>query len=968
MKYQFPEHHGLSESIVTNLVFKDDEQPALTDAQYEALDAGVGRGESLLVVSPTSTGKTQIAVWAIANGIETGCNTVYLVTHRALAKQKFDDFKSLLLDKFLDGNGSAIVIATGDYVINAEGDSPTDPLSVPLLVATYEKYLALLSASGIPTDMGKTVVVCDEIQLIGDKSRGQNVEILLTMIRNAGWKQFVGLSAVLEPRDANDLANWLGVSLVTQHAREKHLRYECWSQNGIATVTSEQPEIIQENLPRPVGIALDPVSILVSLLNKPLSPVPIIVFCMSKQDTYDLAEQLLPQSSKGGSIQLSIVFDDLPETSANTFLARTMAHRVAIHNSDLLDEERHVVEKHLLDGKVDVVFSTSTLAAGVNFPLGAAIFAGWSRWDKDKRIYDPIDTSEFHNMAGRVGRMGFEHEQGVVIFLSEHKTNKIHAAKKYLNLGTMPSLQSRVTPQRFNQLALQLVASALCDSRDSLQKLICTTLSALREQDRNSTNFLRWPTQLSTAIDELLNEGLLIETSTGALSVTPVGKAIGYSGLLPETGIFLLNYVVDKAERLVQYLPKSDNSGDMYRFAYLLFCACFYSPEFRPYKGKPASRFLPWPLDKARLIDADIFRDDLPEPVWYADIFPINAAKLSMDWVDGAEITKLEKSLPSLSAGMLGEMFRNLVWALQGFSAIIAASADLSVHNSCRPKVLRNADDKIELLRKLPRVIQRLGIRVAEGLPDDALWLTSLNIPNAAFRLSRHEIIALRRFGYSTPEQVMLSSPEAGDARMKVFAKVKPAPQAKANWLRDACRDWKLDQRKRAAVKHLKRARSCANISLVGAYYNNKGIEFEQAFEAILNVLDIQFEKLDDKTKTGAPDYLVLLKDSPVLIFELKSKQGDSLVDYNKATEVLTASEIHGHRDTFCVTLCHPGVDPSVPLVIAACGRLSVVESHDLGEALLRICEGKLTQNQLWHWLASPGQALIADLPYKVYL
>ncbi|NOT86383.1 MAG: DEAD/DEAH box helicase [Methylococcaceae bacterium] len=304
MKYHLPENHGLSTQIVSNLVFKSDGTPALTDAQYASLEAGVGQGESLLVVSPTSTGKTQIAVWAIAKGIEKGCNTVYLVTHRALAKQKFDDFKSILLDKFLDTNGAALVIATGDYVVNVEGDTPTDPLSVPLLVATYEKYLALLSASGIPTDMGKTVVVCDEIQLIGDKSRGQNVEILLTMIRNAGWKQFVGLSAVLESRDANDLANWLGVTLVTQHAREKHLRYECWSQNGIATVTSEQPENIQENLPRPTGVNLDPVSILISLLNQKVKPVPIIVFCMKKQDMYDLAEQLLPQFSKGGPTQL----------------------------------------------------------------------------------------------------------------------------------------------------------------------------------------------------------------------------------------------------------------------------------------------------------------------------------------------------------------------------------------------------------------------------------------------------------------------------------------------------------------------------------------------------------------------------------------------------------------------------------------------------------------------------------------
>jgi helicase len=647
-------------------------------------------------------------------------------------------------------------------------------------------------------------------------------------------------------------------------------------------------------------------------------------------------------------------------------LARTIAHRVAIHSADLVDEERHVVEQLLLDGKVDVVFATSTLAAGVNFPLGAAIFAGWERWDFDKNARLPIETSEFHNMAGRVGRMGFEHEQGRVIFLAKTAT-EIYNAKRYLDLGAMPLLESRVTPQRFNQLALQLVASGLCNSRDSLEKLICTTLSALREQDRNSANFSRWPLQLSAAIDELLDESLLIETSAGVLSVTPVGKAIGFSGLLPETGIFLLNYFVDKVERLVQYLPKPDSPGDMDRFAYLLFCACFSSPEFRRFNQKPAPRLLRYPLDQAYLFDADIFRDDLPEPIWRADILPINAAKLAMDWVNGAEIATLEKSLPALSAGTLREIFRNLVWELQGFSAIISASADISLHNSLRPKVLRNADDKIELLRKLPRVIQRLSIRAAEGLPDDVLWMKSLNIPNAAFRLSRHEIIALRRLGYSSPEYVMLSSPEASQARKKAFAKVKPAPQAKANWLRDACRDWKLNQRKRAAEKHSKRAQSCANIALVGAYYNNKGTDFEQAFEAILNVLDIQFKQLDDKTKTGAPDYLVLLKDSPALIFELKSKQGDGLVEYNKATEVLAAATIHGYGNTFCVTLCHPGVDPSVPMVIAACGKLSVVESHDLGEALLRICEGKLTQNQLWHWLASPGQALIADLPFHEY-
>ena len=55
----------------------------------------------------------------------------------------------------------------------------------------------------------------------------------------------------------------------------------------------------------------------------------------------------------------------------------------------------------------------------------------------------------------------------------------------------------------------------------------------------------------------------------------------------------------------------------------------------------------------------------------------------------------------------------------------------------------------------------------------------------------------------------------------------------------------------RAAEKHLKRARSFENIDLFGAYYNKMQREFEQVFEDILNVLEIKFEKLDDKTKNG---------------------------------------------------------------------------------------------------------------------
>lgn len=967
MKFELPTDHGLSESQQRHLLFRDETgQPALSDVQFEALNAGVGRGESVLIVSPTSTGKTQIALWAIASSLEQGHNTVYLVTHRALAKQKFEDFKSQLLISFLGGNASSLVVATGDYVEDVEAEVPSDPLRAPLLVATYEKYLALLSASGVPRDMRSTVIVCDEIQLIGDEHRGQSVEVLLTLIRNAGWKQFVGLSAVLQRRDAEDLANWLQVRLVVQNTREKHLKYECWTQGRMVVASSERPDYIEDGVALPPGTALDPVSALISLLREKSPPLPIIVFCMRKQDTYELAKRFVETAHRGAKGQMSLAFDGLPETSANEFLARILGHRVASHNADLTDEERHIVEEHLLSNRLDVVFATSTLAAGVNFPLGAAIFATWTRWNSDKRTHVPIDPSEFHNMAGRVGRMGFSHEHGrVIFFASSH--HQLGTAQKYLALGELPNIQPRVQPERFDQLALQLVGSGLCATRADVQRLVCTTFSALREEDRNTVAFRAWPEQLTTAVDSLCVTGLVVETSTGKLSATPIGKAIGHSGLLPATGIALLRYLVEKAPRLVGLLPSATDVGNLSRLSFLIFAACLSSPEFRPQDGCRPTRFIPYPLGAQALIDADEYKEDLVEPVWHADIAPINGAWLSCRWIEGVPLRQLESTLPNLSAGMLRELYRNLVWVLQGLAAIAIAACDNRVPRSSRPACLHVDDASLATLTRLPRAIRRLSFRLSEGIPDDVLWMTALSPPGSPFYLTREEILALRAGEMKTPQVLMLGSPEADAGRVRALSKAKPDPQAKANWLRDACRTWKASQRSRAAERQLKRAKHCARADLVQRFYQATGTDFERLFEEVLTFLKIDFQKLDDKTKTGAPDYLLCLANSSPLVIELKSREEGKLVDYNRAVEVLAASEVHGYREAFCVTLCQPGVDPSVPGVVAACKRLCVVESVDLGEALLRYCEATLSGEQLYQWLATPGQALAADLPFREY-
>ncbi|KAF5059753.1 DEAD/DEAH box helicase [anaerobic digester metagenome] len=719
MKYKLPEIHGLSEQIIETLIHTADDSPSLTDIQYAALESGIGNGCSALVVSPTSTGKTQIAVWAIANGIETNSNTVYLVTHRALAKQKFDDFKNLLGDNYFNNDLSKIVLATGDNVINGQDESPADPLRAQLLVATYEKYLAMLSASGVPSSMANTVVVCDEIQLLGDRHRGQNVEVLLTLLKNAGWKQFVGLSAVLYRKDAKELSNWLNVALVLVTNREKELQYEYWNSSGIDIITSSRHEEVK-HAPLPIPSPPDVLKVIRHLEEQDRERFPVIVFCMRKQDVHELASADLEYRIAKRGFQQPLDLGDIPVTTSSSFLSKSLAYRIAIHSTDLTDDERKVVESGLINGHVDVVYATSTLAAGVNFPLGAAIFNRWQRFSFDEKTYLPIDPAEFHNMAGRVGRMGSDHKGGRVIIFPETGAFA-DSYKRYLDLDAVPPIVCRIGSTAFDQLSIQLVAAGLCHTREDVKKLICTSFSGLREEDHNFNNFKLWPTRVDRAIDSLIENNMLAEMKDLRLISTPFGKAVAHSGFKPQSAIMLLDYLSRKGIVLSELLSYPINDDNINKFAYLIFAASFSTPEFHAFGHIQQSRFLPWPLGD-QIYDASPYSDDLLEPNWYADPSSTNSAQVALDWINGAKLIDQEKVHSSLKAGMLLDMYRNLGWALQGLVSIISAASDSRIPDPLRPSSLRGQIDLLKSLRKLPRSITRLNFRVSSGLPDDTLW------------------------------------------------------------------------------------------------------------------------------------------------------------------------------------------------------------------------------------------------------
>lgn len=954
MRNQLPVDHGLASNVLTNPVLlpTTDGAPSITNVQYDALSSGVARGRSVLVSAPTSTGKTLIGWWTIASCLARGGRAVYLVSHRALAKQKFEEAQRLFTADYLNGDESALVCATGDSVEDASGRKTSSPLSASILVATYEKYLGCLSTGGPPRDLRDVTFVCDEVQLIGDKSRGKNVELLLTLMRRAGWNQFVGLSAVLSDGDANSIAGWLDLTLVRCPTREKSLRISCLSGSGDVTITAS-PGLDGDFATSTTRHSTNLMSVIAGQLASRDSK-PIIVFCMKVDETFDSSNALARSTPSTETVLAP------PGVDISNDLRALLERRIAYHNAEISEEERLFVEERLATGLIDVVFATSTLAAGVNFPLGSAIFASWKRWDSNRRARFPISRAEFQNMAGRVGRMGQSASEGQVILTADSQPD-LQSARTLMDLRLHDDLGLGISPSDFGPLVLQIFAGRLCTNRAEAFSLLSSTLSAARERDRNQSGLSHWQAALDQQIDRLIGAGCLLEARS-SLVVTTLGLGVARSGLKPETVDFFLTGLVSYAPHLTAMLPTSSGGGSEDDLSFILIHAALSSPEFN-YTGGEPTRFVNWRISRPGLLSnpyAGRLERYLFEQPWVADVSAANGANVLTSWTAGTARDNVERMIPSVRLGTIQALSRDVAWILTGISEIVATVTAPSLADEAKPPVMRGSGPNVLASRQLSRATRRLAARINAGLPSDVLWLTSLDLTNGPRRLSRAQILSLRNAGLSKAIDLMSGEAQATAQRTMALG----GSQRSSNAVRNAARAWKIEDRTYCKERHLRRAQRFSADHIVSDLYESRGDAFELAFEAALNFIAIPIHKLDGPGRIGYPDYLVNVENTAGLVFELKTKVSDSdTISMNEATDVLRASELIGMRDNFCVTLCNPAVEPSVPSFIESCGRLCVVEVCDFIEALLRLREGTMSRADLHNWLSTPGLALREDLP-----
>jgi helicase len=183
----------------------------LRPAQDKAIKAGLLDDKNILVCTPTASGKTLIAELTSLNNIYNSVGkAIYIVPLKALAREKYNDFKK----KY---NDIKVGISIGDI------DSKEERLSnYDLIVTTSEKLDSLIRHHSPWLNHVKTIII-DEIHLINDPHRGPTLEILITILRKMLKKvQIIGLSATIG--NPSELASWLNAELVIDNWRPVELQ------------------------------------------------------------------------------------------------------------------------------------------------------------------------------------------------------------------------------------------------------------------------------------------------------------------------------------------------------------------------------------------------------------------------------------------------------------------------------------------------------------------------------------------------------------------------------------------------------------------------------------------------------------------------------------------------------------------------------------------------------------------------
>lgn len=869
----------------------------LTDVQIRALNAGIANGCSMIVSAPTSTGKTLVGEIAALTALQKGIRAIYLVSHKALADQKYLDFVERFGEKAAEPIAS-VGLNTGD---RAEGE-----IDAQLIVATYEKALGLMVAGQLKPD--DALVVADELQILGEQNRGPDIETLCAVLRQRGIRQFVALTATVE--NPEDLAGWMSCELVQSFQRDVPLHQQVWYSKRVFQTTFGEDE--GHELDLEVVPADDAIGVVKQLLD--IGRGPVLVFTESRREAAEYALAFGKSRPRvGEGIELAQQLDLFSEpTESSEQLRENAERRVAFHSADLTPQERQVIEAGFLDSKFEVCFATSTLAAGVNFPFRSIVFPKLTfQWGN--RAGTHLPRADYRNMSGRAGRLGM-HTDGYAVLLPRNSIEFAHV--KRLVAPTNDPLSSQLVALSLRKTILMLVASRLASSFDEVIAFFRETLYWYQMLERNPRLLTSLQTKSKAAIRWLMQHGLLHEEG-GNLLVTQLGNGTALSGLLPATA-------VQFAEILRGFSTEFERSFEDWIDG-LIYTACA-SDEFR---GDRPSRFLPWPMRQSYDSVAFWSSKKLPVALDRADITLAQCAQAIALYVNGIAERKIAYE-SKMSSGAIHRLAVDVAWVLDGMHKL-ASVPELGCSQSLGNKVAM------------------LARRVRWGAPAEALDIMRLAERHSVPGFGRQRAMALVEQGIVTLHDILAT------AKAKLTEILRSDRRAQA--LLEAASSTVGLGPSRLTATHARVAKNLGIEGLVERCNRELGVNYEKAIAELLRVEASWMVKvLDDGHRQNVPDLLIQLGELSLLMECKTCSKSPPLIKKEEAWAVLQKA---GDFDKTMrrVTLGKPAFDETSKKKAAASHDITLVEHSVFLEGLLRVHTGSLAPADFLVWLIMPGFA-----------
>jgi superfamily II RNA helicase len=366
--------------------------PAQEEAVLEILT-----GSNVILATPTGSGKSLVAVGAHFAAMAEGRRTYYTAPIKALVSEKF----FALCDVFGPEN---VGMLTGDAAVNAHA---------PIITCTAEVLANQALREGSSADIGQ--VVMDEFHFYSEPDRGWAWQVPLLELPQA---QLVLMSATLGDvtRFQEDLTRRTGrETAVVAHA--------------------ERP------VPLSFSWALTPLhETLEELLSTHQAPVYVVHFTQAAALERAQALTSINVCTREEKDRIAELVGEFRFSKGfGRTLSRLVRHGIGVHHAGMLPKYRRLVEQLAQAGLLKVICGTDTLGVGINVPIRTVVLTGLTKYDgRRQRV---LKAREFHQIAGRAGRAGYDTSGAVVVQAPDHVVENHKALQK---AGDDPKKQRKV--------------------------------------------------------------------------------------------------------------------------------------------------------------------------------------------------------------------------------------------------------------------------------------------------------------------------------------------------------------------------------------------------------------------------------------------------------------------------------------------------------------------------------------------